>query len=66
MKHRGVYYDTGTVFRGPGYEMPTRRRPLDMSVVQRELEIIRDDLHANAVRVKTRLADQARKRTMMW
>ena len=51
MQHQGVHYDTGTVFRGPGYAMSTRRAALDMSVVRRELEIIRDDLHANAVRV---------------
>jgi len=51
VQHQGVHYDTGTVFRGPGYAMSTRRAALDMSVVRRELEIIRDDLHANAVRV---------------
>ncbi len=57
MKHQGVHYDTGTVFRGPGvagnalYAMSTRRKPPDMAVVRRELEIIRDDLHANAVRI---------------
>jgi len=51
MQHRGVHYDTGTVFRGQGYAISTRRRALDMAVVRRELEIIRDDLHANAVRI---------------
>ncbi len=51
MQHQGVHYDTGTVFRGPGYAISTRRSALDMTVVRRELEIIRDDLHANAVRV---------------
>ena len=51
MKHKGVHYDTGTVFRGQGYAISTRRRALDMAVVRRELEIIRDDLHANAVRI---------------
>ena len=51
MQHHGVHYDTGTVFRGPGYAISTRRAALDMSVVRRELEIIRDDLHANAVRI---------------
>ena len=51
MQHQGVHYDTGTVFRGPGYAISTRPTPLDMSVVRRELEIIRDDLHANAVRI---------------
>ena len=51
MQHQGVHFDTGTVFRGPGYAMSTRRKPPDMAVVRRELEIIRDDLHANAVRI---------------
>ncbi len=51
MQHRGIHYDTGTVFRGPGYAISTRPKPLDLSVVRRELEIIRDDLHANAVRI---------------
>jgi hypothetical protein len=51
VQHKGVHYDTGTVFRGPGYAISTRRTGLDPSVVRRELEIIRDDLHANAVRI---------------
>ena len=51
VQHQGVHYDTGTVFRGPGYAISTRRTALDMSVVRRELEIVRDDLHANAVRI---------------
>ena len=51
MQHQGIHYDTGTVFRGPGYAISTRRAALDLAVVRRELEIIRDDLHANAVRI---------------
>ena len=51
MQHKGVHYDTGTVFRARGYAISTRRRALDMAVVRRELEIIRDDLHASAVRI---------------
>ncbi len=51
LQHRGIHYDTGTTFRGPGYEISTRRADLNFSVVRRELEIIRDDLHANAVRI---------------
>ncbi len=51
MQHQGVHYDTGTTFRGPGYAISTRRTALEMSVARRELEIIRDDLHANAVRI---------------
>jgi hypothetical protein len=51
LQHQGVHYDTGTTFRGPGYAISTRRTALDMSTARRELEIIRDDLHANAVRI---------------
>jgi hypothetical protein len=51
MQHQGVHYDTGTVFRGPGYAISTRRAAINPIVVRRELEIIRDDLHANAVRI---------------
>ncbi len=51
MQHKGVHYDTGTIFRGPGFAISTRRAKLDLSVVRRELEIIRDDLHANSVRI---------------
>jgi hypothetical protein len=51
MQHQGVHYETRTVFRGPGYAISTRRLELDVSVVRRELEIVWDDLHANAVRV---------------
>jgi hypothetical protein len=40
MQHQGVHYDTGTVFRGPGYAISTRRSALDMSVVRRELASI--------------------------
>jgi len=39
------------VFRGPGYAISTRPKQRDLLVVRRELEIIRDDLHANAVRI---------------
>jgi len=51
VQHKGIHYDTGTTFRGSGYAISTRRANLNMSVVRRELEIIRDDLHANAVRI---------------
>jgi hypothetical protein len=45
---RGVIYDAGTVFaRG---QRPTRRH-LDERVMRRELEVIRDELHATHVRV---------------
>ena len=49
--HKGIHYDTGTAFRGSGYTISTRRADLSLPVVRRELTIIRDDLHANAVRV---------------
>jgi hypothetical protein len=51
VQHKGIHYDTGTTFRGPGYAISTRRADLNLSQVRRELQIIRDDLHANAVRV---------------
>jgi hypothetical protein len=43
---RGVCYDVGRSFGGP-----STRPELDPGVVQRELEIIRQDLHCNAVRI---------------
>ncbi len=51
MQHQGVHYDTGPVFRGPGYAISTRPPALDMAVVRRELEVVRDDLHAHPVRI---------------
>ena len=45
MRARGVGYDTGFSFDG------ISRRPFDDAVVRRELEIIRDDLYCNAVRL---------------
>jgi hypothetical protein len=42
----GISYDTGFV-RGGG----SSREPFDPEVVRRELRIIRDDLHGNAVRI---------------
>jgi hypothetical protein len=50
MRRRGVIYDTGTVFSGPGYNVPTRLK-LDLATAERELQIARDDLHCNAVRL---------------
>jgi hypothetical protein len=51
LQHQGIHCDTGTTFRGPGYAISTRRADLNLSVVRRELEIIRDDRHANAIRI---------------
>lgn len=50
MRLRGVVYDVGTVFRGPGWSIPTRPT-LDMAVARREIGIIRDDLHCTAVKI---------------
>jgi hypothetical protein len=46
MRARGISYDTGFIISGR-----TSRDPFDPDVVERELRIIRDDLHCNAVRV---------------
>jgi hypothetical protein len=46
MRGRGISYDTGFVRNGVN-----AREPFDPAVVGRELRIIRDDLHCNAVRV---------------
>jgi hypothetical protein len=46
MRGKGISYDTGFISRGRN-----AREPFDPEVVRRELEIIRDDLHCNAVRV---------------
>ena len=46
MRARGISYDTGFIVKGR-----TSREPFDLEAVTRELRIIRDDLHCNAVRV---------------
>jgi hypothetical protein len=46
MRARGMTYDTGFVVHGR-----TSREHFDPAVVRRELEIIRDDLHCNAVQI---------------
>ncbi len=45
MERKGVSYDVGRVLAGNG------RPDFDPQVVQRELEILRNDLHCNAVRI---------------
>lgn len=45
MRARGIGYDAGFSFDG------VNRRPFDHTLVRRELEIIRDDLHCTAIRV---------------
>jgi hypothetical protein len=46
MRSRGINYDTGFISAGT-----TTREPFDPQVVKREMQIIHDDLHCNAVRV---------------
>ncbi len=46
MRAKGINYDTGFFHKGT-----SSREPFDSAVVTRELEIIRDALHCNAVRV---------------
>lgn len=46
MRGKGINYDTGFIHKG-SYSRPA----LDPTLVKREIEIIRDDLHCNVVRV---------------
>jgi hypothetical protein len=46
MRGKGIVYDTGFLYGGG-----SSREHFDPSIVARELQIIRDDLHCNAVRV---------------
>ena len=46
MRAKGINYDTGFINKGV-----SSREPFDIAIVTRELRIIRDDLHCNAVRV---------------
>lgn len=46
MRGKGINYDTGFINKGK-----SSREPFDIAVVTRELQVIRDDLHCNAVRV---------------
>jgi hypothetical protein len=48
MKRKGVCYDVGRVLEGS----PTRPN-FDSKIVRRELEIIRNDLHCNTVRIQS-------------
>ena len=58
MNRRGVIYDTGVVFSGKGSGgIPTRPK-LDLATAERELQIIRGDLHCNAVRLTGRDLDR--------
>jgi hypothetical protein len=58
VNRRGVIYDTGAVFSGQrGGGIPTRPK-LDLVTAERELQIARDDLHCNAVRLIGRDVDR--------
>ncbi len=46
MRSKGITYDTGFLSAGT-----STREPFDPEVVRREMRVIRDDLHCNAVRV---------------
>jgi len=47
MKHKGITYDVGTLFPGNRSTRPV----FDPAVMRREIEIIRQDLHCNAIRL---------------
>ena len=53
MRGKGMTYDTGFVHRGH-----ISRGELDAEVVRRELTIIRDDLHCNAVQITGGIPDR--------
>src|SRR5215469_10683519 len=46
MRFKGINYDTGFISAGT-----TTREPFDPGVVKREMEIIRHDLHCEAIRI---------------
>ncbi|MEK3723153.1 hypothetical protein [Paenibacillus sp. FSL H8-0034] len=48
MNRKGVNYDVGTFTRG---QQSSSRDVFDPAIVQREMEIIKHDLHCNAVRI---------------
>ena len=48
LKRKGVTYDVGTVYAGRLSTRPV----FDAAVTRRELGIIKDDLHCNAVRIR--------------
>lgn len=49
MNRKGINYDIGTFTRGQ--EASSSRDIFDPAIVQREMEIIKNDLHCNAVRI---------------
>jgi hypothetical protein len=46
MRGKGITYDTGFLSAGT-----STREPFDPEIVRREMRVIHDDLHCNAVRV---------------
>src|SRR5688572_22568465 len=46
MRGKGISYDAGFINKGT-----SSREPFDPEVVRREIQIIRDDLHCNTIRV---------------
>ncbi len=53
MRRKGINYDTGFISAGR-----TTHEPFDPEVVRRELRVIRDDLHCNAVRITGGVPDR--------
>ena len=53
MRGKGITYDTGFLSAGR-----STHEPFDPEVVRREMRIIRDDLHCNAVRITGGHADR--------
>jgi hypothetical protein len=60
MKYRGVVYDVGLNFNGQGFSV----HPFDPTLVEYDMRVIANDMHANAVRIEGeevyRLATAAR------
>ncbi|MCX7615649.1 MAG: abortive infection protein, partial [Clostridiales bacterium] len=46
---KGINYDVGTFTRGP--YSPSSRDMFDKDIVQREMEIIKNDLHCGCIRI---------------
>ncbi|MEU8203536.1 hypothetical protein [Streptosporangium sp. NPDC049046] len=51
MRGKGITYDTGFIDTGLADAGPSTREPFDPDVVKREMRVIREDLHCNAVRI---------------
>ncbi|MGG1517747.1 hypothetical protein ABE504_20190 [Paenibacillus oryzisoli] len=49
MQRKGINYDVGAFTRGP--HQPSSREPWDLAVVEREMAVIRHDLHCTAIRI---------------